>query len=191
MSDGIMATTGSSKPREIVPHGTHIARCYSMVHIGTIEWEYMGDKKYSDKVRISFELPHEMREWGEDKFESPMSISKEYTLSMHEKSNLRKDLESWRGKSFNDNELPFDVTQLIGKCCNLSVIHKSNKSGNEYAYIGGISSLTKGTECPEQFNPSFIFNYENNFDEQWVDNQPDWIQEQIKSTPEYFKKMKG
>ena len=29
--------------REKVPSGTHIARCYSMVHIGTVTWEYLGE----------------------------------------------------------------------------------------------------------------------------------------------------
>ena len=42
--------------REKVPSGTHIARCYSMVHIGTVTWEYLGEVKETDKVRISFEI---------------------------------------------------------------------------------------------------------------------------------------
>jgi hypothetical protein len=45
-------------------------------------------------------------------------ISKEFTLSMHEKSTLRQFLESWRGKAFTEKEaLSFDVTALIGKPC--------------------------------------------------------------------------
>ena len=43
--------------REKVPAGTHIARCYSMIHIGTTTWEYLGETKETDKVRISFEIP--------------------------------------------------------------------------------------------------------------------------------------
>ena len=76
--------------REKVPSGTHIARCYEMIHIGTVTWEYLGEVKETDKVRLTFELPAEMRQFNEEEMQ-PMVISKEYTLSMHEKANLRID----------------------------------------------------------------------------------------------------
>jgi len=185
---GILATGNTETKREIVPSGTHIARCYSMIDIGTVEWEYNGETKYTHKVRLTFELPHEMREFsGEQK---PMVISKEYTKSLHEKANLRKDFESWRGKSFTNEELKsFDLTSVLGASCNVSIIHKTSKSGNEFAQIGSISSMTKGSNCPDQFNESFIFNYEDNFDEEWLEKQPQWVQDQIKSTDEYKSKM--
>ena len=185
---GIIVSGNTENKREIVPSGTHIARCYSMIHIGTVEWEYNGETKYTNKVRLTFELPHEMRDFsGEDK---PMVISKEYTLSLHEKSNLRRDLEGWRGKSFTNQELnSFDITDVLGSSCNISIIHKTSKSGNEFAQIGSISGITKGTECPKQFNDSFIFNYEDNFNEEWLELQPEWIKEQIKNTDEYKNKI--
>ena len=185
---GILATGNTETKREIVPSGTHVARCYSMIHIGTVEWEWQGETKYTDKIRVTFELPNEMREFsGEQK---PMVISKEYTLSLHEKSNLRRDLEGWRGKSFNNKELAhFDITDLISKKCNISIIHKTSKSGNEFAQIGSISGMSKGANCPNQFNESFIFNYEDNFNEEWLEQQPEWIQDQIKNTDEYKSKM--
>ena len=49
---GILATGNTETKREIVPSGTHIARCYSMIHIGTVEWEYQGEKKYSNKIKF-------------------------------------------------------------------------------------------------------------------------------------------
>ena len=185
---GIIVGNNNSTKKEIVPSGTHIARCYSMIHIGTVEWEYNGEQKFSNKVRLTFELPNEMREFsGEQK---PMVISKEYTLSMHEKSNLRKDLEMWRGKQFSYNELAhFDLMLMLEECCNLTVIHKTTKAGNEYAMIGGLSSLPKGIECTSQINPTFIFNYGENFNQEWLEEQPEWIQNQIKNTPEYENKI--
>jgi len=186
---GIVVTGNNESKREIVPSGTHIARCYSMIHIGTVEWEWNGETKYTNKIRITFELPHEMREFsGEQK---PMVISKEYTMSLHEKSNLRRDLEGWRGQSFSGQELSsFDITDVLGSSCNVSIIHKTSKSGNEFAQIGSISSMTKGSECPEQFNENFVFNYYDNFDEEWLETQPQWVQDQIKGTDEYKSKMK-
>ena len=185
---GILVTLNNETKREIVPSGTHIARCYSMIHIGTVEWEYAGETKYTNKIRITFELPHEMRDFGGE--EKPMVISKEYTLSLHEKSNLRRDLEWWRGRSFSNQELSsFDITNVLRSSCNVSVIHKTSKSGNEFAQIGSISSMTKGSDCPKQINESFIFNYEDNFNEDWLEEQPEWVQDQIKNTDEYKSKM--
>ena len=185
---GIIVSGSAKTKREIVPSGTHIARCYSMIDIGTVEWEYAGETKWTKKVRFTFELPHEMREFsGEQK---PMVISKEYTKSLHEKSNLRKDLEGWRGKSFSNQELSgFELTDVLGSECNVSIIHKTSKSGNEFAQIGSISSITKGSKCPEQINENFVFNYYDNFNEEWLELQPDWIQDQIKGTDEYKSKM--
>mgnify|MGYP003652700365 CR=1 FL=1 len=185
---GILASGSTETKREIVPSGTHIARCYSMIHIGTVEWEYQGETKYSNKIRVTFELPFEIRDFGGE--EKPMVISKEYTLSLHEKSNLRRDLEGWRGKSFNSQELSkFDITNLISKECNISIIHKTSKSGNEFAQIGSISGMSKGSNCPDQINKSFIFNYEDNFNEEWLEEQPEWIKDQIKGTEQYKNKM--
>ena len=36
---------------------------------------------------------------------------------------------------------------------------------------------------------NFIFNYNDNFNEIWLEDQPDWIQEQIKSTEDYQNKI--
>ena len=184
---GIIVTSSNQK-KEIVPAGTHFARCYSMIHIGVVEWEFQGEKKFNNKVRLTWELPYEMRDFGGE--QKPLVISKEYTLSMHEKSNLRKDLEMWRGKVFTNKELgDFDVTDLLGKTCNISVIHKVAKNGNEFAQVGGVSAIQKGVEVLEQFNPTFIFNYGYHFNLDWLDSQPEWIQEQIKSSEDYQYKI--
>ena len=177
--------------RELTPAGMQVARCYSMVHIGTVQWEYMGEKKRTDKVRLTFELPHEMRVFNEENGEQPMVISKEYTLSMYEKANLRQDLENWRGKSFTPQEADdFDITKLIGVPCMLNITHdKAKKNDNVYANIGSINPLMKGMECPAQINPSFEFNYEEKFDSDWVNNQPEFIRTMIVNTPEYQAKM--
>tara|TARA_R110000764_G_scaffold147367_3_gene235272 strand:- start:19739 stop:20296 length:558 start_codon:yes stop_codon:yes gene_type:complete len=159
-----------------------------MVHIGTTTWEYLGETKETDKVRISFEIPGEMRVFSEDQGEQPMVIDKEYTLSMHEKANLRKDLESWRGKTFSDKEArEFDILNLIGIPCSLGVIHKDTKGGNTYARISSISGIPKGIKAPDQINKNQIFDYNENFSEDFIESLPTWIVEQIKETPEYKK----
>ena len=182
----IKATSTGSIKRELIPAGSYPARCYSMIHIGTNTENIMGTEKTLNKVRITWELPTETRVFNEEKGEQPFSISNEYTLSMHEKSNLRKDLEGWRGKGFTEEQArEFDISKLIGIPCMLSIIHKTAKSGNDFACINSISKLPKGVECPDQVNPSFEFNYTDKFSESEVMQMPDFIKEKIKSSEEY------
>jgi len=176
---------------ELVPAGNHVARCYSMIHIGTIPETYMGEQKQMNKVRISWELPTEKRIFDKDRGEQPFSVSKEYTLSMGEKANLRKDLQSWRGRPFSEEEAKaFDVTKLLGIPCMLNVIHgKSKSSGREYAVIASISGLPRGTTCPQQINPSYEFSLEK-FDNEKFKALPEWLMKKIASSKEY-KELSG
>ena len=184
----IVSENSTEQKRELVPSGTHVAICYSMIHIGTVEYVYQGETKWSNKVRLTFELPNEMRDFGGE--QKPMVISKEYNLSLHEKSNLRKDIETWKGVGLTDKELrSFDITDLIGKECMISIMHKTGASGNEYAAISNVSKMSMGISCPVQFNKSFIFNYTDNFNQEWLEEQPEWIQLQIKGTEEYIAKI--
>jgi hypothetical protein len=173
--------------RELTPSGTHVARCIKFMHFGHVkEVNFHGQEQYIDKCRLTWELPLELRVFDEDKGEQPMSISKDYTLSLGEKANLRKDLESWRGKSFTPDELSgFDVETIVGVPCLVNIIHTQSKSGSMYAKIASVTPLMKGTECPEQINPSFIWNYNDNFDLQILENLHEWFQDKIKGSLEY------
>lgn len=65
--------------------------------------------------------------------------TKNYTLSLHEKANLRRDLESWRGRKFKEDELKkFDLEKLIGANCQLSIAHNIKDEGETYANIQAI-----------------------------------------------------
>lgn len=55
--------------------GTYLARCYSMIHIGTIQEEFQGEKKTMNKVRITWELPTELKEFKQGEGEKPYSVS--------------------------------------------------------------------------------------------------------------------
>ena len=186
----IKPKSGGSTQRELIPSGSHVARCYSMVHIGTVQWEYLGEVKHTDKVRITWELPLETKEFKEGDVEKPFVISNEYTLSMNEKANLRKDLESWRGKGFTEKEADdFDITKLLGVKCMINVVHKEAKNGNTYSNVGGVSPIPKGMDCPAQINETFEFNFDDKFNLEWLATQPEFIKDMITSTPEYRGRM--
>lgn len=181
----ITATNKGGSNYEPVAAGTYPARCYSMIHIGTIEENILGQTKKLNKVRITWELPTELKVFKEEDGERPYSISKEFTLSMNEKATLRKFLESWRGKGFTEKESEsFDVTALLGKPCLLSIIHKTAKNGNTYAEISSVSTLPKGMTCPAQINPSFEFTY-NPFSLEKFDSLPDFLKDKMKQSEEY------
>lgn len=180
----------TGKTFELVPAGNHIARCFQMIEIGTMTEEVMGKPKRLYKVRVTWELPNEKKVFDAAKGEQPFSISKKYTLSMHEKSNMRKDLESWRGKGFTEDEAKsFDITKLLGVPCMLNVIHKTSQGGNQYAAISGISPLPKGFLCPQQVNSTFVLSYDDVDWDSKFNALPDYVKELIQATPEFHKRL--
>lgn len=182
-----IVATAKSGSRELIPEGNHIATCIGMIQIGTVTSNIQGAMKSLHKVRITWEFPDEKRVYDETKGEQPMVFSKEFTLSLSDKSNLRKILESWRGAAFTAEEAAgFDITKLVGAPCMINIIHKASKTDptKKYEEIGSIARLIKGMKKPDQVNPSRILSYDN-FDFEYFDTLPDFIKEAMKSTPEY------
>jgi len=167
-----------------VPTGTHVMRCYRMIEIGTVTTEFQGEQKQQKKVRLEWELPNELHEFKEGEGEKPFSIGKEFTLSMHEKANLRILLESWRGKRFTEEEAKsFDITKLIGQPCMGSII-ETKKNDKIYNNLSNVSTLPKGIQCPPQVNKSFILSYDD-FDIDKFKSLPEFIRKKMETTPEF------
>ena len=178
-----MALTASSSEGsyEVVPEGTHRAVCYKIVDSGTREEQY---KEEDPKKRHSIFIYWELTELPMDDGR-PFSINKQYTLSLNENSNLHKDLKTWRGKSFTDKEAQsFDVTNLLGVPCLLSITHKTSNNGKTYANIASVSMLPKGMDCPDQVNDKQELTY-SDFKQELFDSLPDFIKEKIMMSKEY------
>ena len=188
----ITAKASSNVERELIPAGNYVARCYKLVEIGTVPTEYLGVEKMSHKVRFGWELPTELKVFNPEKGEQPLVIDKEYTLSLADKANLRKDLKSWRGKDFTPTEAEgFDIEKLLGVPCMLNIIHIQGKKDatKTYEAIGSISPMPKGMVCPPQINQTFVFNFDNYNDETFK-LLPEFIRKQIVESNEY-KAMNG
>lgn len=183
-------TSVSAKPqfeRKVIPAGNYVARCYGMIQIGTIKEKTMtGEEREVHKVLIDWELPTELVVFNPEKGEQPFVFSKDYTLSMHELSSLRKMISSWRGKQLTDVEAnDFDITKLVGATCMLNIVHKASKDGSKtYANLAGVSPLPKGFKCPDQINPTRILEYDNWNQELYL-SLPDWLADKIASSKEY------
>lgn len=133
------------------PAGTHIARCYRIVDIGTHTDEYAGKANTRNKVVFFWELPNEMVETDEGM--RPALATKFYTNSLNEKATMRADLEAWRGQAFTADELKrFDLSTIIGKPCMLTIVADGDKRK-----VSSVSGMPKGMACPPQVNPSFSF----------------------------------
>jgi hypothetical protein len=179
---------GGGKDFEPIPAGMYVARCYQMIHIGTVETVYEGIKKDQNQVIIGWEFPNDTKVFKEEKGPQPLVISKTYTLSLYETSGLRILLESWRGQSFTEDEAKsFDITKVLGAPCLINVKHvkgQGKNSGKTYAQIASVSPLMKGTTCPPAVNPKVEFSV-NEFDKDKFASFPEWLQDKIKSSKEY------
>jgi hypothetical protein len=157
---------------EIVPAGTYAARCYQIIDLGhqTVEWQ--GTAKVVPKVRITWEVNEQMKDGR------PYSISKEYTASIGAKSNLRKDLEAWRGRPFTEQELgAFSLENVLGAPCMIGIAHVS-KGEKTFANINSIMALPKGMNCPELTNPKVKFEIEN-FDQDIFESLSEYVRKKI------------
>lgn len=119
-----------------------------------------------------------------NKEQLPRVMSKEYTLSLNEKSNLRKDLQAWRGQAFTEEELQgFDLLTVMNKPCQLQIINEE-KNGKTYNNISAIMAMPKGmTVEPLQETTVFITNNPETWNN-W-EKIPKWIKEKIKKAEGY------
>jgi len=173
-----------------VPAGTHHAVCYGIIAVGTQPSEKFTPRQ---KIVVCFEIPSE-RITIKDQ-DLPRGISKRYTLSLNEKSSLRKDLQSWRGKPFTQEELNgFDVSKVIGSNCLISVLH-SDRAGAIYADISGISALPRQMASVRPENQPLYFNLieaidlakkTGNTDVNWPSELPAWVQKICSQADEYL-----
>jgi len=184
----IIAQQTNNGGGQTVPAGTHVARCYQIIHIGTIPDTFQGEDRLVDKVRLVFELPLETADFG--KGEQPFSIGRDFTLSMHEKSGLRAFVQSWLGKSMSDSDAAkFDIGTLLGKEAMVSVMHRTANTGRTYADLKGASPLAKGMTCPPQVNSAFLLDYDSEDFDLRFKMLPEWLQNKVSSSAEFSQRL--
>lgn len=175
-------TTGYRAPEP----GTYIARCIRLIDLGTQTSEFQGQTTSKRQALVGWELPSELLPDGEAEGQ-PYFIAKFYTLSLHEKSNLRHDLVNWRGKEFSADELQgFELKAILGAPAMLTI----TKSDAGRPRVTGVTNLPKGTKCPEQVNPSIYFSLEpSEFDGEAFEALTEGVRNMIENSPEYDKLM--
>ena len=155
---------------ELLPEGTHLATCYMIIDLGDQVTTYQNKESIKPQVMIGWEVTNELMQDGR-----PFVASRVYNSFFSEKANLRKDLESWRGKKFSDEELEgFDVSKLLNIPCQVTITHSTGEK--TYANVSTVTGLPKGVEAPALINDAVI--YEQG-DEVAYQKLPEWIQKKI------------
>ena len=173
----IIAKAESSVGFEPIPEGVHTALCTALVDLGMQYSEKFG--KSTRKVMITWELPDET--YTKDDVKLPRTLSKEYSLGLSEKSNLRKDLQAWRGKAFTDEELAgFDLKNVLGKGCQIQLIH-TESNGKKYANIASIMGLPKGMTIPEP-KELLYFDLGDAECKKLLEKVPEWIANKVRES---------
>jgi hypothetical protein len=135
-----MADKKTVKDEAPPPHdeGQFAAICVDVIDLGlNVETYQQNPPEIKDKTVLLFRT-ESVRDG------KPQHIHQEFSTSMGKKSNMRKFLESWRGKPYTDEEvkkqgIPLD--RLEGVLCLMTVAHKVSGKGNTYAFIQSIAPL--------------------------------------------------
>jgi hypothetical protein len=124
------------------PAGTHCAVCCDVVDLGEIQVSFQNKTKRQHKCALVWQISELMQDGR------PFIVRRQYTLSLHERSSLRRDLEAWRCRPFTDEELQgFDLESLIGIPCLLNVVQE-RRDGTTYANVSNVMRLPKGMTAP-------------------------------------------
>lgn len=179
---GLTAKAGGNI--EMVPEGMYNARCYQVIDLGIQPTPFFDDdglQKNALQVRLSFEILDGLRRLDG----KPFTIYREFTNSLHEKSKLLPFLEGWRGRKFTADELEgFELTKILGKYCQIQVMHETNKKGTRtYAVVANALPMN-APDKPEAVNPEVQFSLME-WDQKVFDSLGEFLQNKIRESLTY------
>lgn len=126
----------TSKEFEQAPEGLYPAVCIDVIDLG------VQQTPWGDKHQVSLR-------WALDEADSRgrrFIVQRRYTASLSERASLRQHLELWRGKKFTASELKqFDLEVLLGKPCQLQIVHKVVDDGRTFANVQAVIQAARGT----------------------------------------------
>lgn len=176
-----MELSTSGKEGTLIPEGTHLANCISIIDMGTQAGRdnKKGEPTEYRALNFGFECANEEDEEG-----NKLTGYRQYSASLTPKSHLGKAVVAWLGRRFEKDET-FEIGTLAGKACQITVTHKEVE-GNTYANITGITGVPKGVKVPKpDATVQTLFLEKDEFDQDTFDGLPDWLQDKIKTTKEY------
>lgn len=193
-------TTFDNKPRVLAPAGSHLARNYAIIDIGTHMESYLGQPPTEKhKVILLWEFPQILHTFDQAKGPEPLSANQEYNFIGGDKSNLLNALRTW-GRSPTLSKV--DLKPYLGQYCTLGIIHKPKKSDpsviHQRVADGGraVSPIMdvflplkwhpekNPTGTIKPFNPNVYFDLDE-FTWDAYNKLPKWIREKIAKSKEW------
>jgi hypothetical protein len=190
---GLIASSKGGTDFALHPTGSFPARCIRIIDLGTHESptyvdEKTGKPKKAHKVMLAFETSAVHGDDDGEMAGKPFRITTRYTLSLHKKASLRGDLESWRGRPFTPAEEDgFELKNLLGKACMLSIIHSED---GKFANIKAIMQLPGGMTAPQPSGELVYFSIDD-FDAKVYEGLSERLKETIAKSDEYRAKFSG
>ena len=198
--------SGNFKAVPLPEPQTTVARCYSLIDIGTIPNIYQGKLQGTvHKIFITWELPNLKGVFSDERGEEPFVVSEELTLSTKDNSNMAKLIAQWRGKPFTpQEEEEFDPTVMVGKTALIQIMHRTKKkfegqnlkeitNENTNLKLSSIMKRPRDMAIPDQINPTMIWDWEaiesgeEVFDKEKWERIPNFIKDKMRDSEEFKK----
>lgn len=162
--------------------GLQKARCYLMAYVGTQEDDFKGNVTMRPKVVIGFLYPEHTFDFKGQGVQEPYSKSITYTFNLGRKANLRKDLETWRGKKWSEDWPDFEIDKVLGAAVMHNIIH--NEEGTRF-YIDSFIKIKNQDDCPPLEIEPVKYDIREH-DEEQFQRLPQWVQQMAKDSPDWI-----
>lgn len=184
-------------PKILVPTGTHFARIFKIIDLGTHQDEYLGTIKGDKRFfSISFEFPKIKHIFKEEKGEQPLARSKDVKFIFTSKESTNRSALTELVEAVGDDPYKgsYNIFSLIGKALQVSIEQYEAKDGKERDKIVGFSKLSSEQlemaelkpEIYAQINPSqYLYLEAGHFDDEVFNSLPQWIKDKIQESKEF------
>lgn len=178
----IIAKENAGVSIPLLDEGMYQAVCTRLIDLG-VQHNDQFDKSQR-KITLGWIMIGEEIEFNGEK--NPRVMHKSYTTSLHEKSNLRKDLQAWRGRAFTASELAgFDLKNILHVPCQIQIIHEiGKKDGIKHANVSSIVAFPKGLPKPETDEIIYFDMEDKDTYPMWI-SVPKFLQEKIRKAENY------
>ena len=172
------------KNYELMEGGVYPARCIQVVDLGSHKNTHpsAAPDAVKKELIIIWEVSGELMQDGR-----PFTINKRYTMSLNEKAILRKELASWRGRQFTDDELQnFALAKILDAPCMLNITKTAGKKNKdkEYNNVLSVMPLMKGMTLAPRVNELVDFGIDDRKDEALLAKLWPWVRKVIEESYE-------
>jgi hypothetical protein len=174
-----MSLIAKKKKGFTIPAGVYHGILVGIYDLGT---QY-SEKYHKDDLKVAFvfELPD-----AETSMDTPVTLCKIYTNSLHEKATLRKHIEALVGPGLSETQIEegVDLSKLLGANVQLQVV-QTESNGRTRMNIQNIMALAPKTKRLKSYSEHTFYNL--NPSQDIPESTPEWIASLIKKSKEWEK----